>query len=91
LQAAFVIDTYPAARAAAVGPAGRLLLGQLAGAGVVGLALVPMELRRLMSLSPLSSLADFHAKRLRETDNARPTTRPPPLTSARWAPPRSRA
>jgi TRAP-type C4-dicarboxylate transport system substrate-binding protein len=70
LQAPFVIDTYPAARAAAVGPAGRLLLGQLAGAGVVGLALVPMELRRLMSRSPLSSLADFHAKRLRETDNA---------------------
>lgn len=70
LQAPFAIDTYPAARAAATGPAGRLLLTQLAGAGVVGLALVPMELRRLMSASPLSSLADFHAKRLRETDNA---------------------
>lgn len=36
LQAPFVIDTYPAARAAAAGPAGRLLLGQLAGAGLGG-------------------------------------------------------
>lgn len=69
LLAPFVLGTYEVARAAVAGPAGRDLKRALARAGLVGLELVPAELRRVLSARPLSAPDAFAGLRLRISDN----------------------
>jgi TRAP-type C4-dicarboxylate transport system substrate-binding protein len=73
LQAPFVLSNYSTARAAVAGPAGRLLLSQLSAAGVHPLALVPLQLRRILSVTPIRSQGDLDGLRVRIIDN--PTTK----------------
>jgi TRAP-type C4-dicarboxylate transport system substrate-binding protein len=70
LQAPFVLGTYEVARAALAGAAGASLLGALKRAGVVPLALVPTELRRLLATRALTRPSNFHGARVRIVDNA---------------------
>jgi TRAP-type C4-dicarboxylate transport system substrate-binding protein len=73
LQAPFVLGSYPVVREALDGPAGRTLLGRLTAAGVHPLALVPLQLRRLLSVKPITSQGDLDGLRVRIVDN--PTTK----------------
>lgn len=70
LQAPFVLTTYGVARKAITGPAGDTLRAALERAGVVPLALVPAELRRLLAVRPLDSPEAFGGLRVRVPDNA---------------------
>jgi len=70
LLARFVLGDYDVARRAVAGPAGDLLKGALAQAGVTPLALVSTQLRRVLSVKPIATVADFHGLRIRINDNA---------------------
>ncbi len=65
LQAPFLITDYTLQRRVATGPiAGEMLRG-LARIGLVGLGLVPYELRRPLGRRPLLSAADYRGARIR--------------------------
>lgn len=68
LLAPFAVTTYPAAQAVATGPIARDALKALPDS-VVGLALVPAQLRRILADRPLRTVADYHALRVRVVDN----------------------
>lgn len=70
LQAPFVLGDYDVARRAIAGPAGGVLGDALEDAGVVPLGLVPAQLRRVLSVEPLLTKADFRGRRIRINDNA---------------------
>jgi TRAP-type C4-dicarboxylate transport system substrate-binding protein len=70
LQAPFVIGSHEVARAALRGPAGRMLREELEGAGLAPLALIPAQLRRLISTRALVAPDRFRGVRLRVVDNA---------------------
>jgi C4-dicarboxylate-binding protein DctP len=70
LQAPFVLGDYEVARRAVAGPAGDVLKGALVQAGITPLALVPTQLRRVLSVKPIATPADFHDLRIRVNDNA---------------------
>lgn len=65
LQAPFLIDNYPLLRAVTMGPIAKQMLASLSRNGLVGLGLVPMELRRPLGRRPLISLAAFRGARVR--------------------------
>lgn len=69
LLAPLVLGDYDVARTAVAGPAGGALKADLTRAGLVALALVPAELRRVFSLRPLRTVAAFRAVRVRVPDN----------------------
>jgi TRAP-type C4-dicarboxylate transport system substrate-binding protein len=68
LLAPFVVTTYPAAQAVATGPIAQQLLGRLPSS-VVGLALVPSQLRRVLAVQPPVSVSVFSGLRVRVIDN----------------------
>jgi TRAP-type C4-dicarboxylate transport system substrate-binding protein len=70
LQAPFVLGDYDVARRAIAGPAGAVLGDALEDAGVVPLGLVPAQLRRVLSVKPLVTQANFRGRRIRINDNA---------------------
>ena len=70
VQAPFVLGDYDVARRAIAGPAGDVLGDALEDAGVVPLGLVPAQLRRVLSVEPLVTKADFRGRRIRINDNA---------------------
>jgi TRAP-type C4-dicarboxylate transport system substrate-binding protein len=70
LQAPFVLASYTAARSALAGPAGDSLRRALERAGIVPLALVPDELRRLLTVRPLDTPEAFRGLRVRVADNS---------------------
>lgn len=70
LQAPFVLGNYEVAAQAVTGPAGVMLQKSLGRSGVISLALVPSQLRRLLAVEPLTTLADFRAVRIRISDSA---------------------
>lgn len=72
LQAPFLITSYPLLHQVATGPVARQLLASLRRENVVGLGLVPDELRRLLSRKPLFSAGDFQGARIRVVTS--PTT-----------------
>jgi C4-dicarboxylate-binding protein DctP len=47
------------------GPVGRELLASLSRNGLVGLGLVPDEMRRILARRPVLSASDFHGARIR--------------------------
>jgi TRAP-type C4-dicarboxylate transport system substrate-binding protein len=65
LQAPFLITSYPVLRAVVTGPVGRELLASLSANGLVGLGLVPDELRRILARRPLLSASDYRGARIR--------------------------
>lgn len=65
LQAPFLITGYPQLRAIATGSVGHSMLASLDRIGIVGLGLVPDELRRLLGRKPLDSPAALHGARIR--------------------------
>jgi TRAP-type C4-dicarboxylate transport system substrate-binding protein len=69
MQAPFVIGTYETARAALAGPAGASLTDALRRAGVMPLALVPAELRRVLATRELTTVSRFKGARVRIYDN----------------------
>ena len=69
LLAPFAVTTYPAAQALATGPIARDALPALPDS-VVGLALVPAQLRRVLANRPLTTAATFRGLRVRVIDNA---------------------
>jgi TRAP-type C4-dicarboxylate transport system substrate-binding protein len=70
LQAPFVLGNYDVARRAVAGAAGDVLKGALVQAGVTPLALAPTQLRRVLAVRPVATLADFRDLRVRINDNA---------------------
>jgi TRAP-type C4-dicarboxylate transport system substrate-binding protein len=70
LQAPFLLGDYDVARRALAGPAGATLQDALERAGVVSLALMPTQLRRVLAVKPLAGPADFRHMRIRISDNA---------------------
>jgi len=70
LQAPFVLGDYDVAGRAIAGPAGAALKRALERAGVVPLALVPTQLRRVLAVEPLATAHDFRDRRIRISDNA---------------------
>jgi TRAP-type C4-dicarboxylate transport system substrate-binding protein len=70
LQAPFVLGDYDVAGRAIAGPAGAALKQALERAGVVPLALVPAQLRRVLAIKPLATAHDFLGRRIRISDNA---------------------
>ncbi|WP_028063387.1 TRAP transporter substrate-binding protein [Solirubrobacter soli] len=68
LLAPFTVTTYPAAQALATGPIARDALASLPDT-VIGLALVPAQLRRVIATRPLTSLGTFRGLRVRVIDN----------------------
>jgi TRAP-type C4-dicarboxylate transport system substrate-binding protein len=70
LQAPFVLGSYDVARRAVTGPAGDALDSALAQAGVTPLALAPTELRRVLAVKPITTVAGFRDLRIRINDNA---------------------
>jgi C4-dicarboxylate-binding protein DctP len=72
LQAPFLITGYDLLHRIATGPVGRELLASLDRNGVVGLGLVPDELRRALGRRPLASPGAFRGARIRIADS--PTT-----------------
>lgn len=65
LQAPFLIDSYPLLRRIVEGPVGKQMLEQLDQVGLVGLGLVPDELRRPLGRTPLTSAAAFKGTKIR--------------------------
>jgi hypothetical protein len=65
LQAPFLVTDYPVLRAITTGPIGGKMLKSLGGIGLVGLGLVPNELRRPLGRKPLDSPAGFRGARIR--------------------------
>ncbi len=65
LQAPFLIDSYPLLRAVTTGSIAQQLLASLGPDGLVGLGLVPTELRRVLGRRPLVSPADLRGARIR--------------------------
>jgi TRAP-type C4-dicarboxylate transport system substrate-binding protein len=68
LLAPFVVTTYPAAQEVAEGPIAREVLGTLPSS-VVGLALVPAQLRRVLAVRPPVSMSALAGLRVRVVDN----------------------
>jgi TRAP-type C4-dicarboxylate transport system substrate-binding protein len=69
LLAPFAVTTDATAQALAAGPVARAVLAALPH-GVVGLALVPAESRRILAVRPTLSPADFTGLRVRIVDDA---------------------
>ncbi len=69
LQAPFVIGTARAAGAALAGPAGDALNAAVRDAGVVPLALIPAELRRVLANRALTTHSSYRGAHLRIYDN----------------------
>jgi TRAP-type C4-dicarboxylate transport system substrate-binding protein len=65
LQAPFLITDYALLRRITTGPVARTMLASLGRAGLVGLGLVPKELRRPLGRRPLTSPAAFRGARIR--------------------------
>ena len=65
LQAPFLITDYGVLRRITTGPIGRAMLRDLDPIGVVGLGLVPNELRRALGRRPLATRAAFRGARIR--------------------------
>ena len=65
LQAPFLITSYPLLRAVTTGPIAAQMLAGLGRNGLVGLGLVPTELRRALGRRPLVSLSAFRGARIR--------------------------
>jgi TRAP-type C4-dicarboxylate transport system substrate-binding protein len=65
LQAPFLITSYGVLRAVSTGPVGRELLAGLGRNGLVGLGLVPDEMRRILGRRPLLSASDLRGARIR--------------------------
>jgi TRAP-type C4-dicarboxylate transport system substrate-binding protein len=65
LQAPLLVTGYPLLRGIATGPVGRSMLASLDRIGIVGLGLVPDELRRPLGRKPLDSPAAFRGARIR--------------------------
>src|SRR5262249_11139976 len=65
LQAPFLVTDYALLRRITTGPIGRAMLSSLDRAGLVGLGLVPKELRRPLGRRPLTSPAAFRGARIR--------------------------
>jgi TRAP-type C4-dicarboxylate transport system substrate-binding protein len=65
LQAPFLIANYGLLQQAVSGSIGARMLGTLSRFGLVGLALVPKELRRPLGRRPLTSAAAFAGARIR--------------------------
>ncbi len=70
LQAPFLVNNYALLRAVVSGPVAEQMLTSLSADGLVGLGLVPMELRRPLGVHPLVSLADFRGARVRVIPSA---------------------
>ncbi|HEX6022062.1 MAG TPA: TRAP transporter substrate-binding protein DctP [Solirubrobacter sp.] len=70
LLAPFVLGDYAVAQRALAGPAGATLKAELERVGVVPLALVPTQLRRVLASEPLTSLRAYRGLRIRVNDNA---------------------
>jgi TRAP-type C4-dicarboxylate transport system substrate-binding protein len=68
LLAPFVITTYPVEQEVATGPIARQVLGTLPPS-VVGLALVPAQLRRVLAVRPPVSMPALAGLRVRVVDN----------------------
>lgn len=69
LLAPFLVTTYPTAQAFATGPLAGQVLKTLPSS-VVGLALVPSQLRRVLAVRPPVSVAALAGLRVRVIDNA---------------------
>lgn len=69
VQAPFLIGTTAATVALVGNPLVGDLLGGLDAAGVVGLALVPGQARRLIARAPVTNAADLAGKKVRINDN----------------------
>ena len=65
LQAPFLVTNYMALRRITTGPIARLMLQSLGRSGLVGLGLVPNELRRPLGRRPLVSPSAFRGARIR--------------------------
>jgi TRAP-type C4-dicarboxylate transport system substrate-binding protein len=65
LQAPFLVTTYPLLRRITTGSIGRSMLRSLGSLGLVGLGLVPDELRRPLGRRPLDSPATLRGARIR--------------------------
>jgi TRAP-type C4-dicarboxylate transport system substrate-binding protein len=65
LQAPFLITSYELLRRVATGPVGQEMLSSLERVGLVGLGLVPSELRRPLGRRELVSASDFRGARIR--------------------------
>ncbi|WP_375478647.1 TRAP transporter substrate-binding protein DctP [uncultured Jatrophihabitans sp.] len=65
MQAPFAVTTTEATDQLANGPIGRKVLADLAHYGTVGLALVPDEVRRLLTREPILSVDDLKGLRIR--------------------------
>jgi TRAP-type C4-dicarboxylate transport system substrate-binding protein len=65
LQAPFLITDYSLLRRVLTGPIGNEMLTSLDRVGLVGLGLVPSELRRPLGRRPLLSARDFRGSRIR--------------------------
>lgn len=70
LQAPFVVGSTGAAVALAGHPLANDLVASLSDSGLHGIALVPLESRRLLSRRPVASVADLEGTRIRVSDNA---------------------
>jgi TRAP-type C4-dicarboxylate transport system substrate-binding protein len=65
LQAPFLITRYGVLRAVSTGPVGRALRATLSRNDLVGLGLVPDEMRRLLGRRPLRSASELRGARIR--------------------------
>jgi TRAP-type C4-dicarboxylate transport system substrate-binding protein len=65
LQAPFLVTDYALLRKITTGPIGKIMLGSLDRAGLLGLGLVPKELRRPLGRRPLISPQSFRGARIR--------------------------
>lgn len=65
LQAPFLITNYALLRRIALGPIGARMLRSVSRFGLIGLGLVPKELRRPLGKAPLISSAAFRGARIR--------------------------
>ena len=65
LQAPFLVTDYALLRKITTGPNGRIMLRSLDRAGLLGLGLVPKELRRPLGRRPLTSPQAFAGARIR--------------------------
>ena len=65
LQAPFLVTSYPLLRAVTTGGVAAQMLASLSRNGIVGLGLVPEELRLVLGRRPLVSASEFRGARLR--------------------------
>jgi TRAP-type C4-dicarboxylate transport system substrate-binding protein len=61
----FLVDNYALFRSVTSGPVAQQVLASLSTDELVGLGLVPIELRRPLGVHPLVSLADFRGAHIR--------------------------